>query len=148
LQRPFPSHPATGWLGKLGKLDKGVQPITIRYYITPSERSEIEQAVMAESGSEPIEGQMAVAQCILTAAEQDSIRPTEVLVKYQYTPVRKDPTVSVRDAVMAVFDRGEVITSEPIIFFYAPARVQSKWHESQQHVMTIANHKFFKTKEN
>jgi hypothetical protein len=117
---------------------------TPRYILTDDERTEIEQVIMAEAGGECWEGQVAVAQCILNAAELEGIRPTEVLIEYRYTSRRIEPSESVRQAVAAVFDRGEVITSEPITLFYAPAIVYSKWHESQVHVLSIGGHKFFK----
>ncbi len=118
-----------------------------RYYITQAEREEIEQAVMAEAGGECFEGQLAVAWCILNAAELSGIRPTEVLTEYKYTPHRLEPSESVREAVAAAFDRGEEITREPITLFYAPARARSDWHESQIYVLTVGNHKFYRLKE-
>ena len=119
----------------------------LRYYITQAERKEIERTVMAEAGGESFEGQLAVAWCILNAAELEGARPTQVLIDYGYTPTRKRPTVSVRDAVASAFDRGEEITREPILFFYAPARCVSRWHESQTYCLTVGAHKFFTLKE-
>jgi hypothetical protein len=115
-----------------------------RYILTPEERAEIEMTVMAEAGGECWEGQLAVAQCILNAAELEGIRPTEVLTEYKYTSRRIEPSESVREAVSAVFDRGEVITSEPITLFYAPAIVYSKWHEAQEFVIELGGHRFFR----
>ena len=48
------------------------------------------------------------------------------------------------DAVQAVFDFGETATSEPIKYVYAPDKCASEWHESQDYVLTINGHKFFK----
>ena len=47
-------------------------------------------------------------------------------------------------AVAAVFDEGQTVTDEPILFFYNPDRCRSDWHESQSYVMTICCHRFFK----
>jgi hypothetical protein len=90
---------------------------------------------------------VAVAQCILQTCEDDGIRPDEALIKYSYTKRRPDPTEEALEAVEAVFDFGQVATSEPIKYFYAPSLVQSDWHESQVYVLTINNHKFFKEAE-
>ena len=118
-------------------------PAPPRYYLSDAERDLVERVVMAESGGEPYEGQMAVAQCILNAAEKDGIQPSEAVVVYQYAKGRPEPTQSVRDAVAAVFDRGETVTDELILYFYNPAKVTSTWHESQIFVIEIAHHRFF-----
>ena len=48
---------------------------SVRYALTAAERDEVERVVMAEAGAEPYIGQMAVAQCILNACEQENARP-------------------------------------------------------------------------
>lgn len=118
----------------------------VRYYLTDSERDIVERVVMGEAGGESFEGQMAVAQCILNGAEKTDKAPSEVVVIYKYTKARPDPTRSVREAVAAVFDRGESATAEPILYFYNPARVTSTWHESQIFVVEIGGHRFFAEK--
>lgn len=115
-----------------------------RYDITDAERWEIASAVTAEAVGEPFAGKVAVAQCILQACEDDGIRPTEALTKYGYSKKRPEPTDEALEAVQAVFDHGDRVTSEPIKYFYAPAVTVSSWHESQDCVLTINNHKFFK----
>lgn len=117
-----------------------------RYELTGEERSEVERVVMAEAGGESREGIIAVAQCILNAAEREGIRPTEAVKKYGYTPIRKEPSEAVREAVAAVFDSGETVTDEPILYFYADY-IRSGWHESQRFVMQIGVHRFFAAKE-
>ena len=116
----------------------------VRYELTDSERELVELVVMAESGNQPYIGQMAVAQCLLNDSERSGIRPTEAVVEYQYTSERVEPSESVRNAVAAVFDGGEVVTEETILWFYAPKYVDgTPWHETQRHVLTINDHKFF-----
>lgn len=114
------------------------------FELTAEERTMIEQVVSAESRGEPYDGQVAVAQCILNACLKDDIRPEAVLKKYHYTTARVEPTSSVRAAVAAVFDRGEGVTDEPIIYFYNPNLCESEFHESQIFVIEIQNHRFFK----
>lgn len=115
----------------------------VRYELTDAERWLVESKVMAESGGESYEGQMAVAQCILNGCEDLNLRPAELVVANQYTPNSPEPSQSVKDAVSAVFDRGEVAVEDDILWFYAPAMVYSSWHESQRYVCTIGGHKFF-----
>ena len=115
-----------------------------RYELSDAERTVVEQVVMAEAGGEPYDGQVAVAQCILAACEKDGIAPSEAVEEYGYTHNRCEPSESVVEAVSSVFDRGDTVVDEPIIYFYAPDRVKSSWHESQVYVITIGNHRFFK----
>lgn len=116
---------------------------TVRYALTAAERDTVERVVMAEAGAEPYEGQIAVAQCILNACELEDTRPDEIVIEYQYTDNRPDPTDEVKAAVSAVFDYGETVTDREILYFYAPALVKSEWHESQSYVMTVGGHRFF-----
>lgn len=115
-----------------------------RYDITDAERWEIAATVTAEAEGEPFAGKVAVAQCILQACEDDGIRPTEALTAYGYSKKRPRPSAEALEAVQAVFDHGDKVTSEPIKYFYAPALARSSFHESQDYVLTINNHKFFK----
>ena len=118
----------------------------IRYPLTPQERDLVERVVMAESGGESYKGQMLVAQCILNACEIDGIRPAEVIRKYVYAKARPEPSDSVKRAVSAVFDKGEQVTDEPIVYFYAPRMVKSEFHESQVFCIEEGGHRFFKGK--
>jgi hypothetical protein len=115
----------------------------LRYPLTDAERDVVERVVMAEAGGESFEGQMLVAQCILNAAEKRGVDPSEAVVLYSYTKSRPDPTQRVKDAVAAVFDRGETVVDEPILYFYNPALVTSDFHESQIFVIEEGGHRFF-----
>jgi TolA-binding protein len=115
----------------------------IRYPLTRGERDLVERVVMAESGGESYKGQMLVAQCILNACEIDGIRPVKAIKKYVYAKARPEPSDSVKRAVSAVFDKGDTVTDEAIVYFYAPALVKSEFHEAQRFALTEGNHKFF-----
>lgn len=121
-------------------------PEACRFPLTPEERDLTERVVMAEAGGESFEGQMAVAQCILNACEKTGGQPSEVILAYQYAKPAEIATQSVRDAVAAVFDDGDTVTTEPIMFFYAPRWTDSEWHETQRFVMEIGGHRFFAEK--
>ena len=68
----------------------------------------------------------------------------KTVIEYQYTDKRPDPTDEVKAAVSAVFDDGETVTDAEILYFYAPELCESEWHESQEYVMTVGGHRFFK----
>jgi N-acetylmuramoyl-L-alanine amidase len=114
-----------------------------RYYLTVDERELICEVVMAESGTEPYAGKIAVSQCILNACEQTGKRPAEIVTEYGYTARRVKPSAEVEKAVSAVFDDGEAVTDAEILYFYAPELVSSEWHESQTYICTIGGHRFF-----
>ena len=116
---------------------------TARYRLTADERELICEVVMAESGIEPIDGKMAVSQCILNACEKTGKRPAEIVEEYGYTERRVEPNAETREAVAAVFDAGETVTDAEILYFYAPELVYSAWHESQTYICTIGGHRFF-----
>lgn len=114
-----------------------------RYYLTADERELICEVVMAESGTEPYAGKIAVSQCILNACEQTGKRPADIVTEYGYTARRVKPSAEVEKAVSAVFDDGETVTDAEILYFYAPELVYSKWHEMQTYICTIGGHRFF-----
>ena len=133
---------------------KPIEPIHeegyIRYAITDYERAVVERVVAAESRKQPLNGQIAVAQCVLNTAEAENMRPDEVVLQpNQYAPPAPPELVtdSVKQAVSAVFDEGIEVIDEPIRFFYAPKFSPGTWHEANlEHVITIQDHKFFKIK--
>ena len=120
----------------------------IRYQLTEYERNIVERVVMAESGNQSQNGQMAVAQCILNTAEATGQRPDAVVLtpnQYAKPAAASSVSDSVKQAVSAVFDHGQTVTDEPIRFFYAPKYSSGRWHESAlTYVITIEDHKFFK----
>ena len=122
-----------------------MESATPRYALTVSERDIVERVVMAEAGGEGFDGQRLVAQCILNTAEAMDLRPDEVvLAPNQYASPAKEASQEVEDAVSAVFDDGNMVTGEPIRWFYAPKYVYSAWHESKEFVLEHGGHRFFK----
>ena len=114
--------------------------------LTEAERTIVECIVMGESGGEPYEGQMLVAQCLLNACLKDGLQPSEVRTRYKYSGWNENPTERVQEAVRAVFDDGEIITNEPVLFFYAPKWCNGSWHETQIFVCEVGGHRFFKAR--
>ena len=113
------------------------------FELSEYERWVVECMVMGESGGEPYDGQVLVAQCILNACRKEGILPSEVRVEYKYSGWNEQPTDSVKQAVSAVFDDGYTVTDEPILYFYAPRWCNSKWHETQRFVIEVGGHRFF-----
>lgn len=114
------------------------------FYLTEEERTIVECMVMGEAGGEPYDGKVLVAQCILNACLKDDIQPSEVRRAYKYSGYNTDVSDSVKQAVVDVFDNGEFVTDEPILYFYAWKRGYKSWHESQDFVIEVGGHRFFK----
>lgn len=115
-----------------------------RYALTDAERDIVERVVMAEAEGEGFDGQRLVAQCILNTSEAIDLRPDEVvLAPNQYASPAAEASQEVKDAVSAVFDDGDMVTDEPIRWFYNDKLVYSEWHEGKRFVMYFGNHKFF-----
>ena len=129
---------------KADKTDRGGE--RVRYELSTDERKLVEQVVTAESRDEPYTGQMLVCQCILNACENLDKRPADIVRIYKYATARPAPTDSVKRAVTAVFDKGEQVTDEPVIYFYAPALVESKFHEGKRFIIRVGCHRFFAEK--
>ena len=128
----------------------------IEYYrprffnLTEADRKTIQYIVAGEAKGEPMEGKMAVAQCILHGMVKSDWSAERVRIEYQYSGwddelenANPEAWAEVVEAVSRVFDDGELISDKPILYFYAPYITSSSWHESLNHADTIVGHKFF-----
>ena len=120
------------------------------FNLTEAERKTIQYIVAGEAKGEPMEGKMAVAQCILHGMVKSGWSAERVRIEYQYSGwddelenVNPEAWAEVVEAVSRVFDDGELISDKPILYFYAPNVVSSSWHESLNHAVTIGEHRFF-----
>ena len=120
------------------------------FNLTEVDRKTIQYIVAGEAKGEPMEGKMAVAQCILNSMVKSNWTAEKVRIEYQYSgwddeleKSNPEAWAEVVEAVSRVFDDGELISDKPILYFYAPNVVSSSWHESLNHAVTIGGHKFF-----
>lgn len=121
------------------------------YSITDDDRYVIERIVAGEAGHEPLLGKIAVAQCILNAMRQDGLTASEVRETYQYFGWATEnfeinypeDWAEVQQAVWCVFDNGEKVTEENILWFYAPKYSSGSWHNTQKFVIEIGGHLFY-----
>ncbi len=120
------------------------------FNLTEAERKTIQYIVAGEAKGEPMEGKIAVAQCILHGMVKSGWSAERVRIEYQYSGwddelenVNPEAWAEVVEAVSRVFDDGELISDKPILYFYAPDITSSSWHESLNHAVTIEGHKFF-----
>ena len=120
------------------------------FNLTEADRKTIQYIVAGEAKGEPMEGKMAVAQCILHGMVKSGWSAERVRIEYQYSGwddelenANPEAWAEVVEAVSRVFDDGELISDKPILYFYAPDIASSSWHESLNHAVTIEGHKFF-----
>ena len=120
------------------------------FNLTEADRKTIQYIVAGEAKGEPMEGKMAVAQCILNGMVKSDWSAERVRIEYQYSGwddelenANPEAWAEVVEAVSRVFDDGELISDKPILYFYAPDITSSSWHESLNHAVTIGGHKFF-----
>lgn len=113
------------------------------FQLTEEERRIVECVVMGESGGEIYKGQVLVAQCILNACLKERRQPSDIRRIYQYAGWHNNPSESVKKAVSAVFDQGYKVTTEPILYFYAPNLCNGVWHETQRFIIEVGAHRFF-----
>lgn len=120
------------------------------FNLTEADRKTIQYIVAGEAKGEPMEGKMAVAQCILHGMVKSDWSAERVRIEYQYSGwddelenANPEAWAAVIEAVSRVFDDGELISDKPILYFYAPDITSSSWHESLNHAVTIGGHRFF-----
>ena len=120
------------------------------FNLTEAERKTIQYIVAGEAKGEPMEGKMAVAQCILNGMVKSGWSAERVRIEYQYSGwddelenTNSEAWAEVVEAVSSVFDDGELISDKPILYFYAPKHSDGKWHKTLEFAFEISGHRFF-----
>lgn len=137
------SAKSTKKVKRVSKVKQKTQSNKRTFYLSSYERRVVECIVMGESGGESYRGQVMVAFCILNACKKDGLQPSQVRKAYKYSGWKENPNKSVKKAVSAVFDNGYKPVNDKPLYFYAPNRCNSSWHETQRYITTIGGHKFF-----
>lgn len=135
---------------ELSEATETEEPESAFYPIDDYDRYVILCIVAGEAGAESYDGKKAVAQCIMNAMAKEGYTAEQVRYNYQYSGwnsqleyTNPDVWAEIENAVSDVFDNGDVVADNPILYFYAPAICYSSWHESLPHDQTIGGHKFF-----
>ena len=120
------------------------------FNFTEADRKTIQYIVAGEAKGEPMEGKMAVAQCILHGMVKSNWSAERVRIEYQYSGwddelenANPEAWAEVVEAVSRVFDDGELISDKPILYFYAPKYSDGKWHKTLEFAFEISGHRFF-----
>jgi len=117
---------------------------SIHYPLTREERDLVERIVAAEARGEPIEGIMAVAQCIRDRSQLWGMTVTEVcLAPGQFAaPYQGEISPEVVQAVWAVFDEGMSVLEIPTTHFHADY-VSPYWTADKVSRGSIGSHRFY-----
>ena len=101
--------------------------------LTESERDLAERIVMAEAGGESYECMLGVAQTIRERSEHWGMTVEKVLTaKAQYAkPYKGEPSDTAKDAVSAVFDKGERAFDAYTTHFHDDS-VNPRWNRSKE----------------
>ena len=120
------------------------------FNLTETDRKTIQYIVAGEAKGEPMEGKMAVAQCILHGMVKSGWSAERVRIEYQYSGwddelenANPEAWAEVVEAVSRVFDDVEFISDKPILYFYAPKHSDGKWHKTLEFAFEISGHRFF-----
>ena len=115
------------------------------------ERYVVECIVTGESGNQPYEGKVAVANCILNACIKDELQPSQVRKQYKYSGWKDinewnnlypESAQEVKKAVNQVFNEGNLLNSE-MLWFYNPKYASGGFHSSQKFIFQIGDHYFY-----
>lgn len=119
------------------------------FEISNQDRETIQYIVAGEAGYEPIKGKMAVAQTLLNAMKKDGCNAKQIRKLYQYSGWKTNLNIEspenwaeVKEAINRVFDDGEFVSENPILFFYAPKYSSGKFHRTLPHDQVIGGHSF------
>ena len=119
--------------------------------VAEGEEELLVRLVIAESGNQPYEGQVAVAQVVCdryVAGYGDSITDVIYAENQFATPYSKDISVYplASEAVHAVLYEGERAFIETTLFFCNPSRSNASalaWMRTKPYIGTIADHEFY-----
>ena len=119
--------------------------------VAEGEEELLVRLVIAESGNQPYEGQVAVAQVVCDryiAGYGDSITDVIYAENQFATPYSKDISVYplASEAVHAVLYEGERAFIETTLFFCNPSRSDASalaWMRTKPYIGTIADHEFY-----
>lgn len=157
----FESDEKTRTLFQIGKTNYKIEKQNLEvekwhpfFEISNQDRETIQYIVAGEAGYEPIKGKMAVAQTLLNAMKKEGCDAKQARKIYQYSGWKTNLSsespemwAEVKEAVDRVFDNGEFVSENPILFFYAPKYSSGKFHRTLPHDQMIGGHSFHYLKE-
>ncbi len=132
----------SGYLIPIANPDYGYS--TGQVILSDADRKLACQIVYGEAGGEGFEGCCLVAQCLKDSMVFLGYNSIADVQKYcRYDGWQENYSQTAEDAVNYIFDQNKSAVAHRILFFYATNICTSEWHETQNHVLTRGNSKFF-----
>lgn len=142
LQDLYDSQYDAGYLVAIDKPDFNYS--TLQVNLSDEDRKLACQIVYGEAGGEGFEQCCLVAQCLRDSMLSLGYTSIKDVQKYcKYDGWKENYSKTAEDAVNFVFDQNKSAIAHRVLFFYATNLCTSKWHETQNHVLTIGNSRFF-----
>ena len=146
LQDIYDAQYDAGYLVAIDNPDFSYAP---KYKVVLSEKDRIlaYQIVQGEAGGEGFESCCIVAQCLrdtMLTLKYSSIK--EVQEKCKYDGWKKEYSEDAIKAVDYIFDQNKNAIAHRVMFFYATDLCTSKWHETQDYIVTVNKTRFFDMK--
>lgn len=117
---------------------------TVQVNLSDEDKELACQIVYGEAGGEGFEQCCLVAQCLKDSMLSLGYTSIKDVQKYcQYDGWKEDYSQTAADAVDFIFDQNRSAIAHRVLFFYATDLCTSKWHETQNHILTIGNSRFF-----
>ena len=143
LQDLYDAQYNAGYLVAIDNPDFNYYP---KYQITLSEEDRILacQIIQGEAGGEGYESCCIVAQCLkdtMISLEYNSIK--EVQEKCKYDGWSEEYGEDAIRAVEYIFDQNQSAIAHRVMFFYATNLCSSKWHETQNYIVTVNKTRYF-----
>lgn len=146
LQDIYDAQYDAGYLVAIDNPDFNYAP---KYQVVLSEKDRIlaYQIVQGEAGGEGFESCCIVAQCLrdsMLSLGYSSIK--EVQEKCKYDGWKEEYSEDAINAVNYIFDHNRNAIAHRVMFFYATDLCSSKWHETQDYILTVNKTRFFDMK--
>lgn len=118
-----------------------------KYKLTDEERDLVERVIMKEVSGKSRTDALAVAQCIYDRVTMWGGTVEEIIFAknaFADPTYKYEPTQIIKDAVSDIFDDGERLTVEPLLYFYATRTANPNgFHETQRCLIETNLHRYF-----
>ena len=136
---------SAGYLIAIKNPDPNYQYDGVKIKMTDKDLDIAGRLVMGEAGSMGFYGCCLVAQAIRDTYVMGNFKSIDaVRTGYGYDgSIKYKPNDAARKAVKYILEEGHSAIQHRILYFYNPRLCESKWHESQDYLLTYKDVRFF-----
>lgn len=143
LQDMYDAQLEAGYLVAIDNPDYNYYP-KLQINLSEEDRILACQIIQGEAGGEGFESCCLVAQCLkdtMISLGYSSIK--EVQEKCKYDGWKEEYGEDAIKAVEYIFDQNQSAIAHRVMFFYATNLCSSKWHETQDYIVTVNKTRYF-----